>query len=88
MLEVIEARYIEGYSIWLKFSNGVSGEVNLENDLWGAVFEPLKDINEFKKFTLSKEPGTIVWENEADFAPEFLLDKIRQIETAKVMENS
>ena len=47
MLEVIEARYIEGYSIWLRFSNGVSGEVNLENDLWGAVFEPLKDINEF-----------------------------------------
>ena len=88
MLEVIEAKYLEGYSIWLKFSNGVSGEVNLENDLWGAVFEPLKDINKFKNFTLSKELGTIVWDNDADFAPEFLLDKIRQIDAARVMEHS
>jgi len=50
--------------------------VDLENDLWGTVFEPLKNIDRFKKFTVSKELGTIVWENEADFAPEFLLEKV------------
>lgn len=76
MIEVIEAKHIEGYSIWLKFNNGVSGKVNLENDLWGAVFGPLKNIDEFKKFTVSKELGTIVWDNEADLAPEFLLEKV------------
>ncbi len=76
MIEVVEAKHIEKYSIWIKFSNGVSGKVDLENELWGSVFEPLKNINEFKKFTVSKDLGTIVWENEADLAPEFLLGKI------------
>ena len=78
MIEIIEAKYIEGYQIWLKFNNGISGKIDLENDLWGTVFEPLKDVNNFKNFTVSKELGTIVWENEADFAPEYLLNKIKQ----------
>lgn len=34
------------------------------------IFEPLKEINYFKNFELKL--NTIVWENEADFAPEFL----------------
>lgn len=76
MIEVVEAKYIEGYQIWLKFNNGITGNVDLKNDLWGSVFEPLKNIDEFKKFTVSKEFGTIVWENEADFAPEYFLKKV------------
>ena len=38
------------YVIWLKFSDGVAGEVELKDELWGPVFEPLKDKEEFKKF--------------------------------------
>jgi hypothetical protein len=34
------------------------------------VFEPLKDINKFKRFYVSD--WTIEWENGADFAPESL----------------
>ncbi len=77
MLEVVEAKYSGGFSIWIRFNNGESGEINLEDDLWGPVFEPLKNIDDFKKFKVSSELGTIVWENEADFAPEFLLKKLR-----------
>ena len=73
MLEVISAEYLKGYKVWLKFNNGKSGEVDLETHLWGPVFVPLKNIEEFKKFKTSNELGTIIWENEADFAPEFLL---------------
>ena len=76
MIEVIDAKYIEGYQIWLKFNNGISGNVDLKNDLWGSVIEPLKNIDEFKRFTISKEFGTILWESEADFAPEYLLKKL------------
>lgn len=76
MIEVIDARYINNFKLWVKFSNGESGEVDLKEHLWGPVFQPLKDIDFFKNFRLSKELGTIVWENEADFAPEFLLDNI------------
>ena len=72
MPRVIEAHYVGDYVIWLKFSDGVEGEVELKDELWGPVFEPLKEKEEFKKFRVHPDLHTIMWENEADFAPEFL----------------
>ena len=69
---VIEARYVGEYVIWLKFNDGVEGEVDLKDELWGPVFEPLKDPEAFRQFRVHPDLHTIVWENEADFAPEFL----------------
>ena len=40
------------------------------------MFEPLRDIKEFKSFRLDPELETIVWKNGADFAPEFLRDHL------------
>lgn len=37
--------------------------VDLEDELWGPVFESLKNIKVFKKFSLSPTLHTIVWEN-------------------------
>ena len=76
MLEVIRARHVHDYTVWLEFNNGKSGEIDLECHLWGAAFSSLKDINVFRKFTVSDVLGTITWENEADFSPEFLLSNL------------
>ena len=72
MIKVIAAKYVKDYVIWLRFNDGVEGEVDLKDELFGEVFEPLKDKNFFKKFTLQPEWLTIAWPNGADFAPEFL----------------
>jgi hypothetical protein len=45
-----KAKYRRDYCIWLKFADGVEGEVSLESELWGEVFEPLKDRAVFKIF--------------------------------------
>ena len=76
MLEVIDAKYIEEYRLWIQFNNGKSGEIDLKDQLWGPAFEPLKDIAEFREFSVSNELCTIAWENEVDFAPEFLFEKV------------
>ena len=75
--DVIEARYVRDYIIWLKFRDGTSGEIDLESELWGEVFEPLKDIAFFRQFSVHPEFETLVWPNGADFAPEFLHDNVR-----------
>lgn len=72
-----EAKYRRDYRIWLKFADGVEGEVDLESELWGDVFEPLKDKARFGEFVLDDELATIVCPNGADFAPEFLQTTIK-----------
>jgi len=70
------AEYIAGYRIRLRFADGRQGEIDLTDELWGEVFEPLKDPAVFRRFRLDKELNTIVWENGADFAPEYLYEKV------------
>jgi hypothetical protein len=74
---ITDARCVGGYTIWLRFADGTEGEVNLEAELDGEVFEPLKDMNYFKTFKLHPELKTVVWPNGADFAPEFLRASLR-----------
>ena len=76
--KLTEARYAGGYRIWLRFADGVEGEIDLEPELWGEMFEPLKDKALFAQFKLYPERSTIFWPNDADLAPEFLYDKVRQ----------
>ena len=70
--KVTEAKYMGSYKILLRFSDGVEGEIDLEKELWGEVFEPLKEMDAFSNFAVDPELNTIVWPNGADFAPEFL----------------
>lgn len=70
-IEVVKAEYVEDYRIKLWFNNNVTKVVDLKSSLKGLVFEPLKDLDYFKKFSVKY--NTVEWENGADFAPEYLL---------------
>lgn len=70
--DITEARYRDGYSLWLEFRDGTSGDVDLGPFLSGPVFEPLKDVRRFREFRIHPEFQTLVWPNGADLAPEFL----------------
>jgi hypothetical protein len=58
--------------LFVRFNNGVSGEIKLENELWGEVSQPLRDKALF--LTARRDPlmGTVIREKRADFAPENL----------------
>jgi hypothetical protein len=76
MVGVIEARYVKDYVVWLRFSDGLEGEVDLRDELYGEVFEPLKDPAVFRSFAVQPEWRTIAWPNGADLAPEFLHEAV------------
>ncbi len=73
---VIEAKYKGEYRIWLKFNDGSEGTVDLQDRLFGEMFEPLKDKKKFKSFRIDPELETLVWPNGADLAPEFLREHL------------
>jgi hypothetical protein len=74
---ILEAKHARDYTIWLRFSDGTEGEVDLSSELHGEVFQPLRDAAYFRSFQLHPELRTIVWPNGADFAPEFLRASLR-----------
>jgi len=75
--DVIKAQQISGYILRVKFPDGTQAEIDLEPELVGPVFEPLRDPDQFKLFRVDRELHTIVWPNGADFAPEFLHQHVR-----------
>jgi hypothetical protein len=77
ILHIRAAKYLHDYVIWLRFNDGAEGEVDLKDELTGEVFEPLRDIEQFKQFVVDMDLQSIVWQNGADIAPEFLYEKIK-----------
>ncbi len=71
-LEVLQAKYLGDYKIYLVFNNGEAKTVDLSDKLVGSIFEPLKEKSYFQRFTIKY--NTIEWNNGADFAPEYLYD--------------
>jgi hypothetical protein len=74
--KVIEAQYVQEFTIHVRFSDGTEGDVDLSQDLQGELFDPLKDAATFKGFTIHPEFHTLCWPNGADLAPEFLYEKV------------
>jgi hypothetical protein len=76
-LHVKEASFLHDYVLWLRFNDGAEGEIDLERELEGEVFGPLKDRQLFQRFRVDPELETVVWDNGADLAPEFLYENMR-----------
>jgi len=72
MLRITDVDYIKDYTLRLKFSDGVTKEVDLKPYLTGEVFGELLDMGKFVQYGLT--PVTIEWANGADLAPEFLYE--------------
>jgi hypothetical protein len=70
----VKARHLGDFRLLLRFSDGLEGEVDLRDELWGEVFEPLRDPAYFARFEVD---DTLVWPNGADFAPEFLHERAK-----------
>ncbi len=86
ILNVIKADYKVGFQINLTFNNGESVLVDLEKVIENdsrRIFEPLRNIEYFKSFEIKF--NTISWKNEADFAPEFLLELGKKQESEKAI---
>ena len=73
LLHILEAHYRGEHRVWLRFNDGLEGEVDLSQAIHGEVFEPLQDPGYFAQFSLDK---TLTWPNGADFAPEYLRDRL------------
>ena len=79
MPRVVAVNYVRDYTLRVRFADGVEGEIDLAAELDGEIFQPLRERDYFQQVRVNPELHTIVWPNGADFAPEFLYDRIRVV---------
>lgn len=76
--QVVEVKPLPNYCLWLRFLDGTSGTVDLSQELWGPMFEPLTNPDVFHQVRVDPELETVVWPNGADLAPEYLYQMAQQ----------
>lgn len=64
---VVEAKVLPPYGLNLTFDDGLVRVIDLADDLWGPMFEPLKDPSFFARVQV--DHGTVVWPNGLDLDP-------------------
>ena len=75
MITLTEAKYIDGYRIWIKFSDGLGGIVDFTDIIHNyPVARPLAEQNEFQRFYLDDWPS-LAWPCGFDFSPEGLYER-------------
>ncbi len=82
MVKVTRVERLGEYRLRLTFSDAVVGDIDLADELWGEMFEPLRDIARFNRVSVDPELGTLVWPNGADLDPEGLHDAVRPVQAA------
>jgi len=75
MIRMTRVSALPGHRLQVQFEDGVSGTINLADDLFGPVFEPLKDEALFAQVRLD-EFGAPCWANGADLAPDAIYAEI------------
>jgi len=68
---------VRDFVVRVRFRDGVEGEVDLAPELEGEVFLPLRDPAAFREVRVHPELHTLTWPNGADFAPEFLYERVQ-----------
>lgn len=60
LLDITDVTYLSEYKLLLTFESGEKRVVDLKHHLIGPIFQPLKELDAFKKVYVDHEQGTIV----------------------------
>jgi len=73
MKDIVEARPLDGYELYLRFEDGTDGVVDIAKLIFfHGVFEPLESRAYFEQVQVNTELGTVFWPNGADLDPDVL----------------
>jgi hypothetical protein len=75
MKHITKISPLAGYRLAVEFEDGVTGIVELESELFGPVFTPLRDDALFSRVTLD-EFGAPCWPNGVDLAPDAIYARL------------
>jgi Protein of unknown function (DUF2442) len=72
MVAVTAVEPLAEYTLRLTFDDGSERVVDLADELWGPMGEPLRDPAYFRQVRVDAELWTVVWPNGFDLDPDVL----------------
>ncbi len=72
MERIIAAKPLPGYRLWLRFTDGAEGVVDVSDLVGRGVFAAWNDPREFDKVFVDPECGTVRWPGDLDLDPDVL----------------
>ncbi len=71
MKKVVSIKPLDGFRLWLRFSDGVEGIADLSDLAGQGVFAAWNNPGSFAKASVT-EYGAVAWENQIDLCPDAL----------------
>lgn len=75
MFKPIAIKALSNYKIWIKYSDGVEGEVDLSYLAGKGVFSIWNDYEKFKNVKIG-EHGEVMWDENTDLCPDSIYIKL------------
>jgi len=77
LIHIIHADLKDDYKIFVEFNNGTKGTIDFQKILKEDHREIIRELLDKKLFnTVKVKLNTLCWDNDVDFAPEFLYKQI------------
>jgi hypothetical protein len=64
------------YRVWIRFDDGLEGEVDLSDLVGKGVFEVWKSVDFFNQVRIDPRSDTLVWGEDIDLDPYVLREEI------------
>ena len=75
MIRPIKVKALKDYKIWIKFSDGREGEIDLSDYVGKGIFKSWKDYKFFQSVYIG-DNGEIAWGKDIDLCPDSLYLKL------------
>ena len=78
MIQVINAKLLDEYKIFVEFNDGKNGTIDFRKILENDHRKIVQDLLNKDLFTTAKvNLNTLCWANEVDFAPDYLYEQMK-----------
>src|SRR5688572_14487009 len=77
-VRIVACKPLPNYHIWIRFDDGLEGDVDLNHLVGKGIFEAWNSIVFFNQVRVDPVSDTVIWGEDIDLDPYVLRDKIIQ----------
>lgn len=76
MHRIIAVKSLAQYKVWVRFSDGIEGKVNLSDLVGKGVFALWNDPEQFARVLIDPQSHTLTWPGGIDICPDTLYQDV------------